>query len=134
MKRIMSSLLMGATMLAIGAPALAKSIPNVTCMQTAIAVRETAIQKAFATYMQTVSDAYSKRATGLAAAWALTDTNARKQGIKSAWVSFRNTKQTAKKMYVKSRNALWITFKGAAKACHMETGEDTGSESLDLQP
>lgn len=125
---------MGATMLALAAPALAKTAPNIACMQSAIAVRESAVQKAFTAYTQAVSGALTKRATDLAAAWVLTDTSARRQAIKGAWVSFRNTKQTAKQMYVKDRKALMTTFKSAAKLCKVETGEDASNESLDLQP
>lgn len=134
MKRFFSSLFLGAAVLAVAAPALAKTAPDLSCMKTAIAVREAVVQKAFTAYTQSINTSLAKRATDLAAAWDLTETASRRAAIKSAWVSFRTTKQTAKKMYVKSRNALWATFKSSSKACHLPTGEEPSNESLDVQP
>ncbi len=94
---------------------------NLTCMQTAVDVREDAIIDAFTTFNDDVSEALTARKTALHTAWGLTERTARNTAIKSAWATWKTMHKSALKDLKEDRKAAWDTFKTTAKTTCRET-------------
>ena len=105
---------------------------NLTCMQQAVAVRETSMLSTFSTYTQTVMSAFQQRMSALQSAWSVTDENTRKNTIKTAWSTYESALKNAKTQLKNSRKNTWKTFKDSRKACNGPSNSDPGGgESLD---
>lgn len=105
---------------------------NLTCMQQAVAVRESAMLTAFSTYTQTVMAAFQTRMTGLQSAWTIQDEESRKNTIKNIWTTYKNALKNAQKQLQNSRKSVWKTFKDSRKTCGGSSLTDPGGgESVD---
>jgi hypothetical protein len=94
---------------------------DLTCMQTAVDARESALTTAFGTFHDAVDTALTARKTALHDAWGLTDKTARLAAIKSARETFKKSHESALKTLKKSRVTAWESFKTTAKKTCKET-------------
>jgi predicted negative regulator of RcsB-dependent stress response len=102
-----------------------------TCVATAVAKREAAIQSAFSTFSSSMTAAFQTRSTALAAAWAMTDKTARNSAIKAAWSTFNESAKMAKRTYNTDRLSTWNQFSTDRKTCHAPaTGESASADSI----
>lgn len=102
-----------------------------TCVASAIAKRESAIQAAFATLSDSWKSALTTRVSDLAAAWTMTDKTVRRTAIKEAWKKFADSKKLAKKTYNDARKVAWSQFATDRKDCRASnTGENAGGDAL----
>lgn len=106
---------------------------DIACVQTAVDKRETAIMAAFATFTTTVNSALTTRKNALHAAWAMTDSKARREAIKAAWSAFHNTWKGATKKLHSDRKAAWEQFRKDAKACRATDTGDSEGQDVDAQ-
>ncbi len=105
-----------------------KAKVDAVCMQTAVGVREDAIQSAWTTFSSSTLAALSVRKSALNAAWGLTDLKAQKTSIIKAWKDWKKSSKDAHMTLKKDRKAAWETFKKTAKnTCKITT---PGDESL----
>jgi len=145
-KKILLVSLMLAALVGMSAPALADdnsqattTVPavvnapklDVSCMATAVGVRETAVQSAFAAFSQAQTAALTSRQTALQSAWSMTDFKARKTAILAAWKTYRNAHRVAIKNHNKASSAAWKQFKTTSKSCNAKSGDDSGSSADD---
>jgi hypothetical protein len=93
----------------------AKKEVNLTCMQTAVGVRETAVAAAFTGFNTDVQAALTARKAALHDAWGLSDKVARQKAVKSAWISWKSASKAAHMKLKTARKAAWSTFKTTAK-------------------
>jgi hypothetical protein len=103
----------------------------VTCMQTAIEIRDTAIIAAVDTYATAAKAALTARKTALKAAWALADRTERRTAIKAAWDTYRKAIKDARTAFKTSRKTAWDTYKSDAKACKPTKTQDMSNQSVD---
>lgn len=90
-------------------------VVNLTCMQTAVGVREDAIIKAHDDYAVDHKAGLTARKAALGSAWALTDMTARKAAIKSAWGTWKSILGGARSDLKTDKKAAWTKFKKTAK-------------------
>jgi hypothetical protein len=88
---------------------------NLTCMQTAVGVRESAIMAAHDTYAIDHKAGLTARKTALNSAWGLTDGTARKTAIRSAWGTWRSALSDARDDLKTDKKTAWTKFKKTAK-------------------
>jgi hypothetical protein len=98
-----------------------KTSVNLTCMQTAVDVREDAVADAFGDFNDDVETALAARKTALHDAWGLSDKTARNTAVKSAWTTWKAAKKSAHTDLKSARKAAWTTFKTTAKSSCKET-------------
>ncbi len=104
---------------------------TLSCVASAVAKRESAIQAGFTALSSSWNLALTTRASDLAAAWAMTDKTARNTAIKDAWKKFTASKKAARKAYNDARKASWSQFSTDRKACKASnTGENSGGDAL----
>lgn len=126
MKRLLSSLTTLAFAVAAATPALAATEVNLSCMQQAIATRESTLVSAFASYASTVQSAYQIRQSALQSAWAIQDKDQRQSSIKNAWSSFKSTTKSAKTTIRTQRKNAWKNFRDTRKTCGGSSNTDPG--------
>lgn len=97
---------------------------QLTCMATAVDKREVAIQAALDVYYTAAKTSLQTRQTGLKAAWAVQDRDARKKAIKDAWTAFKGTWRNESKKMNKARNAAWQQFNVDRKACGVASADE----------
>lgn len=90
-------------------------VVNLTCMQTAVGVREDAIIAAHDGYATDHKAGLTARKTALGTAWALTNMTARKAAIKTAWGTWKSTLNEARGDLKTEKKAAWTKFKKTAK-------------------
>ena len=88
---------------------------NLSCMQTAVGVREDAIMAAHDAYTVDHKAGLTARKTALTTAWGLTDMTARKTAIKSAWGAWKSALSAARGDLKTDKKAAWEKFKKTAK-------------------
>jgi hypothetical protein len=93
----------------------AKKEVNLTCMQTAVDARETAVAAAFTGFNTDVQAALTARKAALNTAWGLSDKAARGAAVKKAWMDWKSASKAAHMKLKKERKAAWSTFKTTAK-------------------
>ncbi len=104
---------------------------NLSCIASAVAKRESAIQSAFSAMSSSWSSALATRASDLSSAWAMTDKTARNSAVRAAWKKFQDSQKAAKKAYNDARKAAWSQFTTDRKACKVSTtGENSGVDAL----
>ncbi len=103
---------------------------DLPCVQSAVAVRESAIQKAFTAYSGSVSTALTARATALNTAWGMTVGTERRAARKSAWEAYRTSVQSARTTMKTAKKSAWEAFKTASKACKVEVVESEESDMI----
>lgn len=116
-----------------GTPATLTVTPVIpTCMQSAVAKREVAINHAFNTFASTVSAAYSTRAAAMDVAWGAKKDATVKSGAgagKVAMNDFNFSISNAKKTFKKEKATAWTTFATTAKKeCKTKVSESVNSE------
>lgn len=94
---------------------------NLTCMQTAVDTRETAIGTAFDTMHTSVKAALAARKAALHDAWGMTDKVARNKAIKAAWKKWKTDNKGAHIKLRTERKVAWETFKKTVKNTCKET-------------
>jgi hypothetical protein len=97
------------------------SAETLTCMQTAVDTRETALMTAFDSFNADVKSALTDRKAALNAAWAMSEGTARSAAIKEAWSDWKAAKKTAHSELKKDKTAAWTTFKTTAHTTCKET-------------
>lgn len=90
-------------------------VVNLTCMQTAVDTRETAIMKNQDDFAAAIKTAMTARKTALHDAWGLSDKSARKEAIRKAWKTWKDAVKKAKADREKANKATWETFRTTAK-------------------
>ena len=106
-----------------------KAAVNLTCMQTAVGVREDALATAFKGFSDDVMAALAARKAALNTAWGMSDGMARKAAIKSAWTAWKTAKKAAHTELKTDRKKAWDTFKTTAKnTCKEVTPKEEGLE------
>jgi len=112
------------------------SADTLTCVQTALDARDTAIFTAFDADYTATKATLSTRTTALKAAWALSTSKDRKNAISKAWKEYKTTTKTANDTMKKGRKDAWKKYKEDFKACkgvtEGELNSDTTSEGADV--
>lgn len=93
----------------------ASSTLNLTCMQTAVDTRETAVGTAFDTLQASVKAQLATRKSSLHDAWGMTDNTARKTAIKSAWSKWKTDNRAVHTKLRTDRKNAWESFKTTVK-------------------
>jgi hypothetical protein len=104
---------------------------NLTCMQTAVGVRETAVGAAYDKHVASMKTAMSDRKTALNTAWGMTDAKARNTAVKAAWGEFRKDRMDSRKSMMTEKKSAWTTFKTTVKNTCQETLPKEEGESND---
>lgn len=104
---------------------------QLACVAKAVDARETAVGTAFDALNASLKSALSTRKTSLAAAWVLTDGDARSTAIKAAWKAFKDSSRAAHKTAKVAKKDAWKGFKDAVKACNVN-GMPSESEGSDV--
>jgi hypothetical protein len=99
----------------------AKKNVDLSCMQTAVGVREDTIAKAFEGFNSDMMAGLSARKSALNTAWGMTDGPARKAAIKKAWMDWKGAKKSAHMDLKSDRMKAWDTFKNTVKTSCKET-------------
>jgi hypothetical protein len=106
-----------------------KKTVNLTCMQTAVGVREDALADAFEGFNEDVMAALTARKTALNTAWGMTDKVERAKAIKAGWTAWKTAKKAAHTDLKTDRKKAWDTFKTTAKtSCKEVTPKEEGLE------
>lgn len=103
---------------------------NLACVQSDVAIREGAIQKAFMTFSGSISSALSARATALNTAWGMTVGTERRAARKTAWEAYRTASNEARTAFKTSKKSAWDTFKTASKNCKVEVVESELNDNI----
>lgn len=107
--------------LAMAMPALAATATTqaqISCVGSAVSVREGSLSSAIASHGQAVVAAYSARTSALQQAYSSGASNTSiKAAVKTAWANFNSAVLAARKTWQTSRTAAWATFRTAVKAC-----------------
>ena len=82
-----------------------KKTVNLTCMQTAVDVREDAVAAAFTGFNDSIKTALAARKAALHAAWGLSDKTARGTAVKTAWKAWKDASKKAHADLKKNRKA-----------------------------
>ncbi len=124
---------------AIGVSAFAQTTPSaartanasaIACVGAAVANRESALSLAIGSYAQAISSAYGTRSAALQTAYSAASVSQVRDGVKSAWTTFKSALKNATKNWRTARTSAWSTFKTAAKACKAPSSvNDSGNAS-----
>jgi hypothetical protein len=117
--------------LAMALPALAQNTSvKITCVETAVATREAALDAAITAQTSALNAAYTVRARELAGAYSnITTAKAVQAGTKVSWADFSKSVKSAAAAWRTSRNAAWSAFRTAAKACKAPAGVSDSANS-----
>ena len=96
-------------------------VVNLTCMQTAVDARETAVAAAFTGFNTDVQAALTARKAALHDAWGITDKAARNTAVKAAWSAWKSASKAAHAKLRTARKTAWTTFQTTAKSTCKET-------------
>lgn len=100
---------------------VAKAQVNLTCMQTAVDTRETAVAAAFTGFNTDVQAALAARKASLHDAWGMSDKTARGTAVKAAWASWKSASKAAHTKLKAARKDGWAAFKTTAQTTCKET-------------
>jgi hypothetical protein len=104
---------------------------NVSCIQSAIDTRDTAIIAAIDAYASAVKAALSTRKDALKAAWALSTRKDRRAALAAAWKNYNNAVRTARKDFKTARNSAWSQFNKDRRSCNANESEPGGGQGAD---
>ncbi|MFM2374619.1 MAG: hypothetical protein RLZZ234_614 [Candidatus Parcubacteria bacterium] len=104
---------------------------DLTCMQTAVGVRETAVGAAYDKHTTAMKAALTDRKAALNTAWGITDAKARNSAVKAAWMEFRKDRMASRKTMSGEKKSAWATFKTTAKTSCKTTLPKEEGESND---
>ncbi len=105
-----------------------RPVVDTACMVKAVDTRDTAIISAFGSYSTSVQSALMARKDGLKAAWALSDTKARREALRKVWNDYRTSFRLARRTLRDARNVAWSQYKTDAKTCN-GNGERDSSDN-----
>lgn len=88
---------------------------NLSCVQDAVADRETSILASYEKHFTAMKTALTDRKTALNTAWGKTDAKERRTAIKNVWKEFRTDKAASHKLLIKERKAAWKTYRDTMK-------------------
>ncbi len=94
---------------------------DLSCMQTAVTVREEALVTALSSFHDDLESSLNTRKSALIAAWGITEKTTRSAAIKNAWADWKTDKKDATKDLGTARKAAWDTFKSTVKTSCKET-------------
>lgn len=113
---------------------MALNATTLSCMQSAVDMRDNAIIAAWDVQYPAVKTALQTRQASLKAAWMQTDTKMRKEATKSAWNAYKNSAKSARGAMKASTKAAWSKFEADKKVCSPKaTKDDNGSLGMDNQ-
>ncbi len=101
---------------------------NLTCAQTAVDKRETAIGSVWTTFSGSMTSALSTRASALHTAWGMTDASLRRPARKAAWDAYKASSRSAHDTLKTGRRAAWDTWRSDMQACHVPPVESQGQD------
>lgn len=105
-----------------------------SCMQTAVEKRDTAIITGLDTYYAKVKTALETRRTFLKTAWGIADRQSRRAALKAAWNAFKGTWKVAAKDLRAIKKSAWEVYRTDKKICGLQKNTDEpGSQSVDAQ-
>lgn len=106
---------------------------DATCVKAAVEKREGAVATAFDAKSTCIKNALIARKNSLVNAWAnKTDVKERNSAIKTAWDTFRQTKNDCQKTYKDAITNTWKQFRTDAKNCG-HYGTELESEGADKE-
>ncbi len=106
---------------------------NLSCVQTAVGVREKAILDSYEVISSGIKNALSIRQTELLAAWGISNDKERRTARKVAWDKFNKQVKDLRKNYKNSVNAVWKKYNADTKSCSVNTqGVESSSSDLSL--
>jgi hypothetical protein len=115
---------------ATGTKATSTKTVDLTCMQTAVNTRESAVGAAYTKHATHITNALTARKNALNSAWGMSDKTARNTAIKSAWKTYRDSKMSSRKDMNSARKSAWTEFKKTAKTdCKEVVPKDEGEKS-----
>ncbi len=100
---------------------------NASCMQTAIATRESSLLTAFSAFHDDIEEALSDRKDALNTAWGLSEGKSRNTALTTAWKTWKTAHKSATTDFKTSRKSAWDTFKATVKdTCKVSLPKDEG--------
>lgn len=108
---------------------------NVSCIQTAIAKRDTALSADMTTFSTSIISALSARSTALQAAIALPTRTERVAARTAAYTAFKTSTTAAHTTLKASRTNEWTTYSSDVKACgsvNLEAPAAVGATGVSL--
>ena len=88
---------------------------NLSCVQTAVAERETAVSASWGEFNTSITVALTARKDALVSAWQLTDAKARAEALKSLWKNWKDASKGAHEALKTDRKATRDEFKQTMK-------------------
>lgn len=135
MNKFLTSVILGALVLAVGTPVLAEYAPkkaDLSCMKAAVGKREDSVVAGKAKAFTALNATYTARRAALKAAWDKTDAKERRNAINDAWSNYRTSHKEARTTLRNDISAAWATFKNDRKACRVDSGS-TASDNAGLK-
>ncbi len=111
---------------------------DTTCMQAAVASRESAVLAGWDSFTDTMHSGLVTRAAALNTAWGMDAGTGRAKALKDAWTAWKKVRKDAHTELKADRKAAWATFKTTVKdTCKVtlpkeESLEKDSSGSLSL--
>lgn len=115
--------------------AVTKPIIDMSCIKRAVDSRESKLGTSFSTFSSSIGTAYSTRRASLATAYDLTDKKARREAVRKAFNTFRDSAKKARTDFRASRESAWKTFESDRKACKAQdegTSENKSADTLSI--
>ena len=106
---------------------------QLTCLRTAVAKRESALMGGVTMMNSTISSAFMTRASALDSAYQVSDKEARKTAVDTAWSTFRSSTETAQKTTQDTQKSTWDIFKTDTKACNVWGADTDGNKPMMME-
>jgi len=104
---------------------------ELTCIQTAITARDSAIATAYDAYTTAAKAALTARTAVLKEAWAKSSVSEIQTAIKEVWQTYRRSLVTARITFRRAKNAAWKQFRTDKTTCF--TGNKAEIDTTDSQ-
>lgn len=104
---------------------------KITCIKTALEKRENALIAALETRFNSAKKVFQDRLAALKTAWSLTDKNARKEAIKKAVKTAKESFRDIRKKFRSDKKAVWEQFKKDKNACGVKNTLDAEAREDD---
>jgi len=92
-----------------------RQVKNLSCVQTAVLERETAVTEAWTAYNTDMLAGLTKRTDALVEAWKITNAKERGMALKNLWKTWKTDSQKAHVDMKTDRKAAWTDFKKTVK-------------------
>lgn len=87
---------------------------DMTCMQTAVDVRETALMSALEAFQSQMISAMEKRKTAFSSVWTGTEISSNRSRYSATWSTWKKEHKVARDTLRRDREAAWKTFRTTA--------------------